>query len=334
MSQSVFTWRYLGVLCLMWLAGCSVLIDVDEKQCDKSSECVSQKLGDRCVQHVCVTEHATNTPDAGDGLPEDGKCETDRQCASGGSTTTPRCMHGACVTDELADRWLCAEPDTMMLSGTVKYSFHALDFVSRAAPKKLVVLACRGNDVSCSDPAGEFTDTEGTGLVEFVLPKGFLGFFDIQAEGVKEDGSPQPYVPALSYLTKPVLEDMVDRDLQLPTPELVTALASIEAVQFEPETKGLALVEAFDCSGTPAGGVRFTESKGGATPFYLVNHVPNKNANASVYDKLNNVADGGFLNVSPGFVDFKAYWGSDGPELGSFNVHVRAGTITYVDMYF
>ena len=327
----LLNFKYLSAMCLLYLAGCSALIGVDDKQCNTNSECVSAKLGDRCVQHVCVEDRAMSDPDAGQ-TPFDGTCETDKQC--GASDETPRCMHGECVTDELAQRWLCEKSEDTMQSGTVKYSFHAVDFVSRVAPKKLTVLACRSNDVSCSDPAGKFTDTEGTGLVEFDLPKGFLGFFDIQAEGVKQDGSPQPYVPALSYLTKPVLEDMVDRDLQLPTPELVTALASIEAVAFEPETKGLALVEAFDCTGKPAGGVRFTEGKGGATPFYLVDHVPNKNANASVYDKVNNVADGGFLNVQPGFVEFKAFWGADGPELGSFNAHVRAGTITYLDMYF
>src|SRR5262245_51393437 len=172
MRQLAF--QSLCAVCLLWFAGCSALINVDDKQCDTNSECVSAKLGDRCVQHVCVTDRASNVPDPNDELPEDGKCTNDKQCSSAGSTTTPRCMHGACVTDELADRWLCEKPEDTMLSGTVKYSFHVLDFVSRAAPKKLVVLACRSNDVSCSDPSGKFTDTEGNGLVQFDLPKGFL----------------------------------------------------------------------------------------------------------------------------------------------------------------
>ncbi|HKU43893.1 MAG TPA: hypothetical protein VJR89_37290 [Polyangiales bacterium] len=314
------------------MAGCSALIGVDDKQCNTNSECVSAKLGDRCVQHVCVESQANNKPDAGDETPFDGTCETDKQC--GASEETPRCMNGACVTAELADRWMCEQTEVPMDSGTVKYSFHVVDFLTQMAPKSLTVLACRNNDVTCSSPTGTFSDTEATGLVEFDLPKGFLGFFDVQAEGVDKDGDKVTYVPALSYLTKPVVEDMLDRPLQIPTPDLVTALALVEGVQFEPATKGLAMVEAFDCSGAPAGGVRFTEGKGGATPFYLVNHVPNKNANASVYDPVNKVADGGFLNVTPGFVEFSAYWGLDGPMIGSFNAHVRAGTITYLDMYF
>jgi len=80
--------------------------------------------------------------------------------------------------------------------------------------------------------------------------------------------------------------------------------------------------------------VHFTESKGGATGFYLVNHVPNSEVTQSVYDELNNVADGGFVNVQPGFVTFNARFGVDGPVLGEFNAAVRASTVTYIDMYF
>jgi hypothetical protein len=46
------------------------------------------------------------------------------------------------------------------------------------------------------------------------------------------------------------------------------------------------------------------------------------------------VANGGFMNVEPGFVTFTARYGVGGPVLGSFNVAVRASTFTFVDMYF
>src|SRR5262245_32154393 len=98
----MFAFKYLSAsVCVLWLAGCSALINVDDKQCNTNSECVSAKLGDRCVQHVCVESRAMNEPDAGD-LPSDGTCETDKHC--GGGSDTPRCMHGTCVTDELAER--------------------------------------------------------------------------------------------------------------------------------------------------------------------------------------------------------------------------------------
>jgi hypothetical protein len=288
---------------------------------------VSSGLGDRCVAHVCVQQEPTcsgkscGNPDGGTDTdnPSNGMCESDNQC---GGDSSPRCMNGACVSEELASRWMCESQEAPELSGTVHYSFHVVEFVSRTAPMNIVATACRENDVGCTAPVGTFTDTKGTGLVEFDLPMGFLGFFEVMSDAT----------PALSYLTKPVMVDTVDRDLQVPSPSTVQLLAAIEGLVWEP-TKGMALVEAFDCSGTPAGGVQFTESKGSSTPFYIVDHTPNRDATVSVYDMVNNVADGGFINIQPGFVTFTARWGVDGPMLGSFNAHVRAGTVTYVDMY-
>jgi hypothetical protein len=307
------------------LSGCSALIDVSDTQCNTNAECVSAKLGDRCVEHVCVESRAScsgsscNKSDGGtDEDPPSGMCAVDDECGK----TNPRCMNGSCVSEEIASRWMCEKQEEPAESGTVHYSFHVVEFISRVAPKNIVAMACKTNDVGCTVPVATFTDTEGTGLVEFDLPIGFLGFFD-----VKSDAS-----PALSYLTKPVVADTVDRDLQVPAASTVQLLAAIEGFVWEP-TKGMALVEAFDCSGTPAGGVQFKESKGTSTPFYIVDHTPNRDASVSVYDMNNNVADGGFINIQPGFVTFTANLGVDGPMLGSFNAHVRAGTVTYIDMY-
>lgn len=232
-------------------------------------------------------------------------------------------MRGACVSDAIADRWSCAAPEAPQTSGSVQYSFQVVEFVSRMPPGNVVVLACRTNDVKCANPVARFDDETGDGFVELTLPSGFSGFFDVQSDAL----------PALSYLTKPLTRDLQDRDLQVASRSTLELLATLDDTVFEPE-KGLALVEAFDCSGTPSGGVHFQESKGTAKPFYIVNHIPNSDATVSVYDEVNGVADGGFINVEPGFVTFTARWGVDGPILGEFNAHVRESTITFVDMYF
>jgi hypothetical protein len=321
MRKSFVSW--LGVLCVGMLSGCSALIGVSDTQCDKSSECVSAGLGDRCVAHVCVETKANGGADAGTDAGDDPAtaiCASDNECGKGG---LPRCMNGACVSEELASRWMCtAEEEAPAESGTVHYSFHVVEFVSRQPPMNVRATACRTNDVGCTDPVATFMDTDGAGLVQFDLPVGFLGFFEVMSDAS----------PALSYLTRPVTKDTLDRDLQVPSPSTVQLLAAIEGFVWEP-TKGMALVEAFDCSGTPAGGVQFTESRGSSTPFYIVDNTPNRDASVSVYDVDKNVADGGFINVQPGFVTFTAHWGIDGPTLGSFNAHVRAGTVTYIDMY-
>jgi hypothetical protein len=232
-------------------------------------------------------------------------------------------MNGGCVSSEIADRWLCKVEGASLSAGTVHYSFRVIEFVSRVAAKNIVASACRTTDAACSAPIATFTDSAHTGLVEFTLPRGFSGFFQVTSDAL----------PALSYLTRPLIKDTMDRDLPVLAPSTLQLLASIEELTFD-SSKGLALVDAFDCSGSPAGGVQFKESRGTSTPFYVVDSVPNLDAKVSVYDSANNVADGGFINVQPGFVTFAAHWGEDGPQLGSFNAQVRAGTITFVDMHF
>jgi hypothetical protein len=305
-------------------SGCTQLIDVEGLQCNADADCTSRSLGDTCIHNVCVTkpsDAACSGAACADASTDMPGCTDDAQCTS---AAAPRCMHSECVASTVAERFLCSpEEDSEAASENVHYSFQVVEFISRKAPQNLVVTACRSNDVTCDDPSARFEDTAGTGLVELDLPYGFLGYFEVKSDAL----------PALSYLTKPLKADRVDRDLQVASDTTVQALASVAGIPYEP-SKGIAMVEAFNCDQTPAGGVHFLESKGSATPFYLVNHLPNSEVNLSVYDANNNVADGGFLNVQPGFVTFTARYGVDGPMLGEFNASVRASTVTYIDMYF
>jgi hypothetical protein len=309
------------------VTGCSALIDVAGTQCDADSECVSKNLGQSCVEHVCVGDvpaacSGAACDDGSAGAASYGMCLQDEDCKT---DTEPRCMHGTCVAQGVADRWVCA-PDAAPDDPpeTVHYGFQVVEFVSRKPPANIVVQACRGNDVGCSDPVARWEDKDGTGMVDMNLPYNFLGFFQVQSDAL----------PALSYLTKPLRADKQDRDLQVVAQSTVSLLAAVDGTtSFEPSA-GLVLVEAFDCAHMPGAGVHFEESKGTAHPFYIVNRVPNSQVNASVYDEDNDVADGGFINVEPGFVTFTARLGLSGPELGEFNANVRAGAVTFIDMYF
>jgi len=320
MFHSLVT-RAVGFCCAVVLGtGCSALIDVAGTQCDTDSQCSSQGLGDRCEQHVCVSATSEQPKGTLDSAVKAGRCSRDQDCPSG----QPRCMRSQCVTPDVAEMFVCPAPEKPAAdSGTVKYAFKVVEFVSRKPPENLSAIACRSNDVGCGKPWGPVTDADGDGVLELQLPRGFLGFVEVKSAALT----------ALSYLTKPLLVDTVDRDLQVSAHETVKLLAMYDNTTFD-ESKGIVLLEAFDCKGMPVGGVHFTESKGSATPFYIVNHVPNSDVSESVYDSVNNVADGGFLNVPPGFITFSARYGVEGPLLGEFNASVRANTITYIDMYF
>lgn len=299
------------------LGGCSALIDVNGTQCSQDAQCVSAGLGTTCEQHVCVGDLATGQ--SMQAATSDRQCTQDRECSS----SAPRCMRGQCVTQDVADRFSCAPQDKPVAGQTVHYSTKVVEFVSRKPPAMLSVKACNTNDVACASPVASFEDKDGSGTIELDLPSGFLGFFEVKSDAL----------PTLLYLTKPIVRDTTDRELQVSSANTVMLLSNTDGTMLDPE-RGLVLVEAFDCSGTPAGGVHFTESKGDSHPFFIVNRIPSSDVQTSVYDADNDIAAGGFINVQPGFVTFSARYGVDGPQLGEFNASVRAGTITFVDMYF
>jgi hypothetical protein len=310
-----------AVISLFWtalqLCACSALIDVSGRQCETDMQCREHQLGDVCIDHVCQSAaQLTSSQEAANRNP---RCIKESDC----SGETPRCMRGQCVSQTIADMFLCRAPEAPAVGGgTVKYSFTAVEYVSRMPPAHLTARACRGNDVKCVDAIPALKIQED-GTIDFDLPRGFMGFFEVQSDAM----------PALSYLTKPILVDTVDRPLQLSSPDTFMGLAMLDGAEIE-AGKGVALLEAFDCKGTPVGGVHFEASVAGVRPFYIVNHVPNHDVAVSALDAVNNVADGGFLNVEPGFVTFTARYGVGGPVLGAFNVSVRPGTFTFIDMYF
>jgi hypothetical protein len=313
--------RFVVVTCALGSTACSALITVDEHQCSSNAQCVAAELGNRCERNICVTRAAScKGSECANAVAAASDCASDRQCKQ---PDAPRCMRGTCVGEDIAERWLCEDEPEASESDTVQYSFDVLEFVSRKPPANLVAAACRTSDADCSDPLSRFTDEAGTGEVKLELPNGFLGFIEVTSDAL----------PALSYVTKPIRHDQKGRTLQVSAASTVELLATIDGSVVDPE-KGVALLEAFDCAGKPAGGVHFEESRGTAHAFYIVNHAPNSDITASVYDAENDVADGGFLNLDPGFITFTARLGKDGLVLGEFNARVRASAITFVDMYF
>jgi hypothetical protein len=186
----------------------------------------------------------------------------------------------------------------------------------------VVAKACRNSDVGCVEPVAAFTDVADTGHVQFTLPSGFFGYFEVKSSAMD----------TLLFVTEPIVKNTLNRDVPVLTRDTVDLTATILGYVYDQE-KGLAFIEALDCSETPQGGVHF-DSREGGDPFYLVDQVPSKDAQMSVYDANNNTASGGFVNVPPGFVQISARIGTDGLSLGSFNAQIRARTITFIDMHF
>ena len=312
--------RYLcGALTAMTLTSCTLLMGLSDKQCSTNSECLDSKLGDLCINNICEFASGckgTACYENDGGVPF---CESDRDCTG---TNTPKCLKNGCVTSEVFEQWSCDGPSPGT-GATVSYGFRVVDFVTRNPPMNVVVKACRNTDPTCSQPVDTFTDMGMTGNAKLELPVNFYGFFEITSA----------QTPALLYVTKPVVKDTMNRDVPVLTTSMVELLAMLAGFPFDP-TKGLALLEMIDCSGKPAGGVQFKSSRTAPDQFYIIDQVPSKDAELTEYDMTDNTADGGFINLAPGFITFRAHLGVDGLELGRFNAQIRANTITYIDLSF
>lgn len=306
---------------------CTFLIDVDRPQCEDDAQCRNDGLGGRCEDGVCVGEVDMDNAQAEDC--DGGMCETGPASGCGGKECTDKqaCFDDHCLNQNLYDRLVCeADEDgdgDGDMSKVVTFRMHTQEFILQTPPTNLKVAACRTADATCLDPEAEFEDSEGTGDIELELPLGFMGFLELKSDDT---------LTALWYLTEPLADDTVNKDLLLVSPLTLSSLALITGYDID-TSKGLAILEAFDCDRVSLGGVHFDESKGTGQPFYIVDEAPNVDASVTKRDDVNDIAIGGFINVEVGFVGFEARLGPSGPLLNEFNARIRANTITYIDLH-
>jgi hypothetical protein len=223
----------------------------------------------------------------------------------------------------LSARQQCPGSDESVRTLTVSYSFQVIDFVSRLPKTDVKVKACRNSDVSCEKPVATFVDTRRRGLVLLDLPTGFVGFLEVTSDSID----------TLLYITKPIVKNTRERDLTMPTPDSIALFAELLDYPWDMD-KGIAVIEVLDCSRTPQDGIHF-DSRDGGDPFYILDGVPIKDAQTTVYDSTTGTAEGGFINVPPGTAQFSAQLGTD-PDasvLGTLNAQIRPRTMTIIELH-
>jgi hypothetical protein len=312
------------------LFGCSWLVEVGDDQCTRDRDCSAIGLSGTCEQGVCVARSpATEAPGPDD--QRDAATPEIDAATSGGSNSClgsmrceddDVCFKEQCVPMRDVERFLCEEQEPPRID-ELRFQMHVKEFVSQTPAAGLTASACVANDVSCNNPVATFEDTEGTGDIVIDLPYEFAGFLQVRSDDT---------LPALWYFTRPLIEPRVANDLEVPSPTTVQLLAAV--TQLTPDaSKGLVILEAFDCAGVAVPGVSFAESKKSAIPFFIVDDLPNLESTVTVRNDEANQAVGGFLNATPGFTLFTARIGVEGTKLGEYNALVRANTVTYLDIY-
>jgi hypothetical protein len=306
------------------LTGCSWLVDAGADQCSRDRDCGEIGLSGICEQGVCVRGPASGQSNGGISTPGDGgvagdpgSCLGSMRCNDGDT-----CFKEQCVPERDVERFVCEERAPPVVP-TVHFEMNVREFVSNMAPMGLRVSACEVNDVSCANAVATWEDTAGTGTIVLDLPYEFDGYLEVQSDDV---------LSALWYFTQPLRQERMNKDLRIPSPSTVELLAAVSGLAVD-ASKGLVILEAFDCSGMAVPGIHFEESKQRAIPFFIIDDLPNTESTVTVRDDTANQALGGFLNATPGFTIFTARIGVEGTTLGVFNAHVRANTVTYLDIY-
>jgi len=305
--------RFVSFSTVLLSVSCSMLLDVDDKQCQVDADCTRKGLAGLCEGNVCVDVIAPEDE-------ADTSCTSDADCRG----ATPRCLLSThvCVSVSLGQQFVCFLPPPATTE-TVHYQFRVRLFVDHdKAPENLVTKACETADVACNAPIAVFTDTTGDGVVEFDLPKGRPVYFEVTSSGIT----------VLSYRSNlPEVDNPKIRDIWVPVMADIDSLSAALNLQLDP-LKGVVTLEVEDCTDRPATGVHFKHNPESGHSYYLQNSLPFPNGTVTSYDEVSNVAYGGFINVIPGIVELSAYWGVDGPLLNSLTAQVRPSTVTVVEM--
>jgi hypothetical protein len=236
----MITRLFLPLSVTVLAVGCSVLINVDGKQCSVDADCQAlggEFQGSVCQQSLCIAKHVEDMGAAGAG-------------GAGGQS------------GQMDDPFICKAPTPSTLP-TLKYSFAPLFASPPETPKPFSIKACNQLDLNCERPVFGPIDVSTGSPQEFEVPVGFTGYFEIHNPDTLD---------GLLFMGRPLQVDTVGWNVAMPSPEVVAQLAFATGEMVDPE-KGLVLAVARDCNQVAVPGVTISSSKDGLQ-YYFVNSLP------------------------------------------------------------
>jgi hypothetical protein len=290
------------------------MVDVDRAQCVSTEDCARRGLAGDCRRGVCVSSGCDGGRCASALA---ASCSGDRDCI----TVDALCFKNQCVQSDEVAGFVCA-PVAPAGKASVRFSLQLEEFVSQSPPKLAMVIACLAGDLLCAEPITARTDASGSGEISLDLPYGFVGFLEVHSANT---------LTALYYITQPYTTER-SQPLWLMTAQTRDILALAAGHPADP-SRGLVIMQAYDCSGRPVGGIRFEAGDSSGVRFSLLNAVPIFDSPVTIRDDETDTAIAGFVDAAPGFTVFSAHIGVGGPLLGQFNANVRPNSVTYLQWF-
>lgn len=184
-----------------------------------------------------------------------------------------------------------------------------------------IVDVCAIDDITCEGtdpdlPTGLSLD--GEGRVTVTVAEGFDGYLRV--------GDPE-IIDSRFYVGKPIVESG-ELQFSLFRPNEFETLTEAAGISLNP-ARGVAMIMALDCQSNPATGVRYEFSDLGpeGTPFYFNDALPDPTRTVTNED-----GGGGACNLPPGAMSVSSYLDEDGAFIGAANLHIRANTISYLQL--
>ena len=227
--------------------------------------------------------------------------------AGGGTTGAFDCVGSV--------EWPLVEANT-----TITLELTAVALASGGELPDLTVEACEKDDLACAAPiTSGVTDANGQIVLDIPVDAGtvgFDGFFQVTGDTI---------VPALVYPFPPLTQSIADYTVQIITQGVWTSFQQFADFEADPARGHLGLL-ALDCATQEADGMAFTASSadGQSKTIYVSGPLPDPNA--TVTDAQ---GAGSIVNIPPGQTSVTASIGVGGAPVGTVDVQLRAGTITY-----
>jgi hypothetical protein len=204
-------------------AGCSVLIDVDGKQCEVDADCGARGFqGAVCSRNLCLVPMDDPGPGSG---------------GAGGE--------GA------ADPLVCNNESSS--EATVKFTFAPVFAVPPEAPQPFSIKACLSLDPDCKSPVFGPIDVNAGEPQDFIVPKLFNGYFEISNPDTRT---------GLFFMGRPLAQDTLGWGVTVPNDDTILALGLAGGEEIDLEL-GVMIAVARNCALMPLAGTMFENSEGG-----------------------------------------------------------------------
>jgi hypothetical protein len=280
-----------GLASSLGLFSCSLIVDFDQVQCEKTSDCT--KLGGDFTHGQCVG-----------GLCKEGaECLEEDECGD-----TASCVEGSCV-----DRWACLTDKVPLAEESVTLTV-PLATIFGAPLADIPVMLCSTVDTDCVNPTAELVSDEN-GLITFELTPTTPAYLDVKVPG---------FFPQITFLPDFLTAPSFQPPISLSPVEIIEGLAKQVGAAADP-TRGHLVVSVASCLGpAPNLVIESGRADDDTIPYYVNGGVPAPDLTFTTND-----GSGGYLNIvaGAGGVTISV---KNGDELFSRNVFVRKGTISAV----